>query len=493
MSPNSQVALPPILLGLAVLLVGALAMLSAASEWISDQLAVGVLSVLLIAYISMEIRRLRRVHPFRWLVNPVVVSSAVTFVMGFGVTNIVSWLPEETALDVGVLPTFTPAMTKLMLLVLLGAVSMWLGYWSLWGGGISRVFGGSAFFSRIVRKDFKPRAGVVLGLVVLSIASRVIELRLGVFGYAPDELQYEATSNIRQYVAMMSAAGQIALALVALQFFGSSRTPETGTWLISILIYEIAIGFLSGFKGAAVTPIVVVGLCQYMQTGQIPRRLIALFVVILFVAYAIIGPFRATLSDDKNVRGAGLNEIASILIGIAARSSEDQADEEGAGTISRILARTNQTYIGSLGIQFADSEPLPAGSPSFLMDIVLAPAYAFVPRALWGGKTEAKHGNWYYNEIMGVSGVTSVGMSPFTYLYFAGGVLAVIVGFFIIGVLQRSTAERLLFPGRAGGLFVMLAVFSIFANIDSIFYSVFVSLLRQVPLMLAVQYVALHR
>jgi len=152
------------------------------------------------------------------------------------------------------------------------------------------------------------------------------------------------------------------------------------------------------------------------------------------------------------------------------------------------------TYIASLGIEFADTRPLPAGSPAFLQDIFLAPLYAVVPRALWESKEGSRHGLWYYREVMGIEqGETSVGMSPFTYLYFAGGGLAVALGFLAIGIIQRAWAERFLVSNTAGALVVYLAGVRLLGNPDSVYYSMIVDLLRLVPAALALQYVIYKR
>ena len=152
------------------------------------------------------------------------------------------------------------------------------------------------------------------------------------------------------------------------------------------------------------------------------------------------------------------------------------------------------TYIASLGIEFADTRPLPAGSPAFLQDIFLAPLYALVPRALWESKEGARHGLWYQNEVIGIEGdTTSVGMSPFTYLYFAGGALAVALGFLAVGITQRVWAERFLAPGTAGAAILFFAGVRMLAIPDSVFYAVIVDLIRSVPAALALQYVIFRR
>ena len=135
------------------------------------------------------------------------------------------------------------------------------------------------------------------------------------------------------------------------------------------------------------------------------------------------------------------------------------------------------SYIASLGVEYEDSGKRSENAPEFLKDIFLSPLYAIIPRALWEGKETSRHGQWYNQEVIGISDSgTSVGMSPITYLYFAGNWLAVFLGFFFVGIVHRILALSLL---EHGGVVYLMMLPTMIA-IDSAYYSFIVDGLRSI-------------
>lgn len=258
-----------------------------------------------------------------------------------------------------------------------------------------------------------------------------------------------------------------------------------------VLGYEVVFGFLSGMKSAVVMPVIVVGIVYYTQRGRFPRWLIPSVVVGLMAAYAVIEPFRAERYENVAFSGTSLGSIVTTMT--SARSVNSNKGGEHVSTPLRILARSNLTYIGSLGIEFAaNHKELPAGSPAFLNDIILAPVHALVPRYLWNSKPLGTLGLWYTHQVVGHDYYSSTAMSPFTYLNFAGGPLAVILGFLLVGILQRGLFDGLRYFG-GGGLIVLLGLLGTLGDINSAFNSFFIDLIRFLPILVVAQFMLLQR
>lgn len=193
--------------------------------------------------------------------------------------------------------------------------------------------------------------------------------------------------------------------------------------------------------------------------------------------------------EDAGFVGTSLGSIVATM---THASNVRMEGEERASTGLSFLARSNLTWVGSLGIEYAANNKLPAGSPEFLGNILLAPAHAVVPRLLWDSKPVENIGLWYTNEVMGYDFLSSTGMSPFTYLNFAGGPLAVIVGLLIVGIIQRSLFDGLRNFG-CGGMIVLFGLLGTLVNIDSAFNTFFVGLIRFIPIMVFAQYLLVKR
>jgi hypothetical protein len=215
-------------------------------------------------------------------------------------------------------------------------------------------------------------------------------------------------------------------------------------------------------------------------------------VILIFVAYAVIEPFRLARYNDPSFQGTDLHSIASTMV----NAGSDANNEDGVGTSLSVLARMNLTYVSSKGIEYAATNRLPDNSPDFLGDIFLAPVHAVVPRFLWDGKPFQNIGLWYTTEVMGYGledGIlSSTAMGPITYLNFAGGPLAVVVGFFIVGMLQRILLDGTR-PFGGGGLIVFFGLLRLLVMVDSAFNTIFASIIRLLPLLLVTQYFLFYR
>ena len=256
--------------------------------------------------------------------------------------------------------------------------------------------------------------------------------------------------------------------------------------------YEVFFGLLSGFKSAVVMPFIIVGVVYYSQRDRFPRWLIPAILLALVVAYGVIEPFRAARNADAGYEGTSVGSIVSAMES-AQGMAGNRAESEGPGDIYEFLARINMTQIGSLGLEYASiHDGLPAGSPEFLEDIFLAPVHALVPRFLWNSKPMNDIGLWYTQQVMGLDLYSATAMTPFTYLNFAGGTLAVILGFLVVGGIQRGLFDGLHCLG-GGGVIVLVGLLGILTNIDSSFNSFFVSLIRFFPILVLAQFVLLKR
>lgn len=447
-------------------------------------------SLLLLGYLYVEAKNLRACEPHLFWINPVVLASIFTFVMAFGVTNVLFFMPEDVVALVGLEPIATPWMNQLMLLVVLGAISMWVGYSS----GMGRRMGRMLQRSRVLRKWMPPALRInkpaLYAFLAISLIVKLWAIKLGIYGYSSTYDQLIAGASYTQYFAMADSLGKLALVGVALQCFASPRYTFSDRQLLWLVLgYEVGFGFLSGFKSAVVMPFIIVGLVYYSQRNRFPRWLIPAIVVGLMAAYAVIEPFRAARNEDAGFVGTSLGSIVTTMTSASSINADDGGDRASTGL--SVLARSNLTWVASVGIEYAANNELPADSPEFLGDIILAPAHALIPRFLWDSKPLQNIGFWYTNQVIGVASYSSTAMSPFTYLNFAGGPLAVILGFLMVGIFQRGLFDGLRHFG-GGGLIVLFGLLGTLVNIDSAFNTFFVGIIRFLPILVVVQYVLLR-
>lgn len=452
---------------------------------LSDQFGFVTYSTLLVAYLTAEVRNLRLIDSRGVWLNPVVLASLITFIFISGLTNILYFMPENLVLLEGIRPDVTPWMNKFMFLVVLGACAMWTGYDSAPGKALGDVLQRSNHMHALMRTEAELNRLVVIICIVISIGSRLLAIKLGVFGYSASYENLITYANIREYLNMADMLSKFALLVVAIHYFATPNPsiPDRGLmWFI--IGYQVLFGFLSGFKSAVVVPFIIVALACYSQQHRFPRWLIPAIVVALTAAFLIIEPFRVTRHEKSAFVGTSLESIISTITDV--QSIQSFENTRTAPVWLSVIARNNFTYTASLGIEYAANKELPDDSPPFLSNILLSPAHALIPRFLWHSKPLQEDGYWYTRKVVGQDIFSASAMTPFTYLNFAGGPVAVVLGFFLVGVIQRGMFEGLSNFGT-GGLVVLMGLLTTIGTIDSSFNTVFVGTIRYFPMLVLAQ------
>ena len=442
-----------------------------------------VLCGLILGYVVIEVLLVRRQHA-RWLINPAVQCGIFVHLLPTGSALLLPLLPGEWG---GTLDLYgDPWAVRYEWLNLVAAVALWTGYWSGGAAALGRALARSAVLGRWLRPGLSLRVGVALLLALVAGGIRLVAIRLGLYGYAASAELRELAEAYSQYLSIAGELGKVILVAVSLAAFQgtASRWP-----LIVLLATETGFGILSGFKSAVILPALIVGVCAYSVRGRVPLLVAPALALGLFGAYAIIQPFRAARFRELDFDGTSVSSIVETFE--ASRDPVyDPNDPDGpvVSTTASLFARLSDVGPAARGIEFAERwQVLPEGSPNFLVDIFLSPLYSFVPRVLWPSKPVNDVGLWYTQVVMGEATTSSTAMYPVTYLNFAGGLVAVVLGFFVVGVIQSVIFHGFVAHGGAA-LFVIVCLLGSIGTIDSVFYAFFISLLRNLPLLLVLQW-----
>ncbi|MEO7916128.1 MAG: hypothetical protein ABIR16_00670, partial [Dokdonella sp.] len=329
-------------------------------------------------------------------------------------------------------------------------------------------------------------------LALAALGARLLQIRLGVFGYSSSQEQLSALGGITQYLGMLASLGLLALLLAALTYFWQPRSARNRSWLIAVLLIEVVFGLLSGFKSQVGMPFVIVGICYYVRSGRLPAIWIASFVVALVVAYAVIEPFRNATQAGGGGDQRSFMQIAGAMT--AAQSGSGAGIEQDTPTWIKILARSSLTSDGSVGIEYKDSgETMPEGSPRFLVNMLLAPAYAWIPRIIWTEKPLGNLGLWYTQVVMKKNIMSATASGPFTYLYFAGGIVAIAVFFGLLGIVHRAFFFLLSPTDKPAGAVIFLAMLPTLANVTTSIDGMLVDIFRTLPILVLLQFALFRR
>jgi hypothetical protein len=461
---------------------------------IPDKARFCALAVLLLAYLPAEIRLSMPILGDRFLLNPVVAASLVTFGLFLGLASVAALFIGEGMLGLILGDSAYYWMSRAALLTLLGAIGLWVGYCARVGEVLGFGIRSWPSFERLLRRGFDLNLPVIAFAVVASVLSRLLQMSLGVFGYASDPGQLVRLSGFTQFLEFGASLGKLALAGLALSCFARDRYREpVFLALCAVLLAETVFGFLSGFKSQAIVPSLIVGLCYYGVKGRLPRGLAVAAAALIVFSYLVIEPYR--LARVQVGGSGGVESLRAGAAAVAAAFPVWSAGEKGEGLaptlISGFIARLDYMPDAARSIQYLDRDvrELPDGSPAFLENLLMAPLYAVVPRLAWPSKPLQTLGGWYATNVRGApeASTTAFAMTPVGYLYFAGGWIAVAAGFLVLGMLCRIIGEC--FRGGGGGeLLVLIGYLGIFAVIESSMDSSFTIILRTFPLLMLGQY-----
>lgn len=428
---------------------------------LGDRISFALLSAMLLVFIIIECNRVRRLHSQRWLINPVVICGSVTFVIGYGMSNILFFLPPQTVEFLGLIPEVSKEMIKHQYLAVLAVVSLFLGYWAPLGSTFSPKSPAKQFRNTLLSSYGKPSIIAIPVVMIVAVVVRLFAIRLQLYGYAGDytESRQVETNTYLGYLTLGSVLGNFGLVLASLKYYGTKKLVRDRAILYVAFSIEVIFGVMSGMKSGVVMPFLIICMANYLCTARFPRVLLGAGFVGLFLAYFLIEPFRAA----RNEHGNSINSFGAISDIFVAGFSDERtrlvSDFDPAQVALKVVARTNLSYIGSPALVYADSnQELPEGSPEFMRTLLLSPFYAVVPRLFWDNKPVEITGNWYTREVLGLNQYTSTAMGPLAYLYFAGGYTAVCIFFLLYGMFLRWMFFQLKpWQGLAGG-FIFLSV-----------------------------------
>lgn len=454
---------------------------------LQDTLLYAAKIILLNSYLFFEIKEFRKSNSTNWFLSPVVLASILTFALSFGITNIVYFIPNSISHKYiyNILgPEPFPYLNKAMDYIFIAAFFMWLGYRMKSGDKLFNLLTNNSF----VRKSFFTRTDIlkfkfVWFFLIISIASRIVQIQLGLYGFAGDpesREQYGAVWNILYSIGIL---GNLVLIVSSTNFFikGNRRF----LFLVSFAT-ELGFGLLSGMKSEIMLPFFIIGFTYYIAKKRFNKILITFAFVSIVIAYIIVEPFRILRMSDKRFSSDPITIVNTIIDSYEINKRAKLVDEQSFDVILlQFLSRLEYTLTTARAIQYKDQVGLDTRAQDFRERLLTIPLQAYIPRAIWSDKPLEDSGKWYSVNVWGGTENTSVAYSPIGFAYFAGGIIPLIIVFILIGILQKTLFNFLKLGN--GGMIVYFGLLLSVVLIDSKVNTIFVAWLRTLPFLYIIQ------
>lgn len=446
-------------------------------------------------YLLLEARLHLRQSDAFGLLSPALLALVFHFFLSYlGTITLAGFYPNALGRFGYWLPDLDAVLTDTMLLVGLAAFCMLRGY-ALARPVVRRLRRMIERWPQ-VRREIRFDVGLVLSMQIVFLLLVAYAINVGAFGMLSTEATRAANRDIQQFLNLGLAAGTLSYFLIILRYFERRAAGQAGslewTLVLIMIVIHVLVGALSAFKSQIVFPFVIAGFAYFLATRRMPLSLIGFAVVALVLAYVVIEPFRSYLG----LRGQPPDSVAEAIdaIGTAFTMRDELASHKDITRAEKIMSRFDLSGMTALAMDYVDKGNLaPPLRREFQDSILLAPVLAYVPRAIWQNKPSYSPGVWFNQTVRGrwYDTSTSVAMGPVGYLYMAGGIVGVVLGFLGFGVLQALIFEGI---GRvgAGGVIVYLGVAMTLVMIPTSFGPAVTGVLRMLPIVFVVQWMLLR-
>lgn len=386
------------------------------------------------------------------LLNPLLLASIKMFLLSYGATIFYIFIGNKPLNSYIEVHNPYGYLNNGMIYASIGFITMWFSY----HGSTARKIATSivnylTLCRNIIRRELQPRWFIIYSTFIISIVFKLLIVSLGVYGVLGTIFMKSTTPPFLNYIVTLSSASSGILLILYLNYF------ETGNnkWIFfSFFILDLFFSIITGFKGTILMSILMVPIAYYL----VNQRLRSLYIIVAFLSllysYKIVEPYRNLLRSKSKFE---LNSINNITKGIIDSYRSENFVEKNPDKL-KIIKRFNflpeltkfQEYKIEHGLKHYD--------PDFLYLTLTAPVQAFIPRFLWENKPKSDLGlRWVTQKVFRRNYNSSTAFGPLGFLYLTGGAVAIIIGFFIVGVFLRLI-NQFLISGYWGGIFVALAL-----------------------------------
>jgi len=240
-------------------------------------------------------------------------------------------------------------------------------------------------------------------------------------------------------------------------------------------------------KSLVVIPFVIPLVAFLIIKRRVNKSLLALSVAAIVIAYIIIEPYRMYSLFDPNFKSSPKYILQSLYDAYILNKQVGLVQEtDSEFFLLAFFGRTNNLVEAAKAIDYNNKVGLDKTDPDFRNNLLLVPFHAIIPRFIWKDKPLQDIGLWFTRKVWGYDFFSSTSVTPFGFLYFAGGNAFVIIFFLMFGIMQNALI-RFVDLG-SGGIIVFIGLLSTVVLFDHAVNSIFISWIRLYPILILLQY-----
>ncbi len=340
-------------------------------------------------------------------------------------------------------------LTRALLLVLLGVLAFWVGYFGRIGLALHQLTYRPA--REWLRSQATIRTGVVVGLYLVGLLARLLMLRQGLYGYLRDSEAY-ASLPYAEFLVRVEGCTDYAVVLAWLDRYSHPHLGSRRFLAPALLVSELLWGFFSGMKLNVILPLLFVAMVYTYKRRRLPTRYLATAFLLLVLIYPVNTVYRQMITSGALQVRSPMDMISTtpIILDELLMQYDDPNLYLGTGYASA-WKRASMIENYALLLKYLDQ----TGAYWHGRYVWMLPALITVPRVVWPDKPVFNMGYWFAINVYGqdphVRSSTAITYPGDLYLQF--GLPSLLIGMFLTGIALRWVYERYGREGTSCSLF----------------------------------------
>ena len=272
-------------------------------------------------------------------------------------------------------------------------------------------------------------------LYLLSFAVTIFMVSKGMYGFADADTleQVNPYASLGQYLKYLAAGTSLVLYLLFYEYLSRPTMVKRLSFLLAFSL-EFGLSLTSGMKKDTLIMFACLFMLYYLVRRRVNLWILLVMALAVFGLYQFVDAYRSALLGPS-FNGSRLDAFMNVLSAVGNDQGLYSDRMEAGDVLAVFFARLSLTDALSLIVEYKDVVGLGPEDPTFLLDLLMVPFTVFLPRFLLPFKSMSTYGRWVTHTVMGLpeTVISSSYVTVEGFFYLGGGVLAVGIGFFLLG------------------------------------------------------------
>ena len=445
-----------------------------------------ILNISFSVFVCYKLWGIRR--GFYFFINPIVLASIFMFLLAYGFPYLIG---VRFHLISDNIPTYY--LLKAMIYVSIVFVFFWHIFFSKQIRSVAEsCISVLTNHGKFLKSEYTYNYGILYLLFACYIITTIFDIHSGSYGYLSVYNDRSDMYQIASIINLFSYAGSgVVFLMLLIPHLSRKKTILLWTFFCINLFFQI----LSGSKGAVIRSVLILFVSKYLVEKKVKSWVLILSIVSVFFAYAVIEPYRVvvqlTRPEPKTVSELVQVVADGIELAVTAGSEKEVID---VPSYAIVLSRFSMLYELSSFIEYKERYGLQEGrDPDFLYRLATIPLQIFVPNAVWKDKPIENLGSEWVNDVVIARGDNnSIAFGPLGFLYCAGGLPFMLLGFCFLAILLKM-ATCFLYSDKLSAIIVSVIMIAFSYTMEMAYNAYITSLIRFMLVAIIFQFIIIKK